>query len=96
MVALNTNKDLLFAVHNVYGHSHEWISGLAKQLDVSYHTARKLAVEAGYHRHRIVANVSLDEFSRKPSAQFVIKKKGLVIVYDNGSKTARCLVSQRA
>ncbi len=79
-MVVNTNKDLLDAVHSVYGHSPEWISGLAKELNVSYHTARKLAVEAGYHRHRIVANVSLDEFSRKPSAQFVIKKKGLVIV----------------
>lgn len=80
MVVLNTNKDLFDAVNNVYGHSPEWISGLAKELNISYHTARKLAVEAGYHRHRIVTNVSLDEFSRKPSAQFVIKTKGLVIV----------------
>ena len=80
MPVLKTNKDLFEAVHKVYGHSPEWITGLAHQLHVSYHTARRLAIEAGYYRHRIVTNVSLDEFSRKPSAQLVIKKKGLVIV----------------
>ena len=80
MMALNTNRDLFDAVHTVYGHSDEWITGLAIELQISYHTARKLAVEAGYYRHRLTSKVSLDEFTKGPSAQYVIRKKRLVVV----------------
>lgn len=80
MVVLNTNKDLFEVIHNVYGHSSEWIAGLANELDVTYNTAEQLAIECGYYRHKLQNAVSLDAFTKKPYAMYVIKKKGLVIV----------------
>ena len=80
MVVLKTNKDLFDSVHNVYGHSSEWVSGLAKELDVTYNTAEHLAMECGYSRHKIITAVSLNDFTKKPYAMYVIKKKGLAIV----------------
>lgn len=80
MTTLQTNKDLYDTVHSVYGHSFEWISGLMKELDVTYNTAEHLVLEAGYYRHKLENATSLDAFSKKPYARYVIKKKGLVIL----------------
>ncbi len=81
MVILKTNKDLFDAVHNLYGHSPEWIEGLARELQVTYNTARHLAKECGYYRHKLITTeLSLDEFTEKPYAKYVIKKKQLDIV----------------
>ena len=80
MIVLKTNKDLFDAVHNVYGHSCEWLSGLAKQLNVTYNTAQHLAQECGYHRHKLNKAVALDAFTKEPYAMYVILKKGLVII----------------
>lgn len=80
MIVLNTNKDLFDGVHNIYGHSSEWISGLAKELDVTYNTAEHLAQECGYYRHKLENAVTLETFTKKPYAVYVISKKGLVIV----------------
>ncbi len=77
---MNTNKDLFDTVHTVYGHSSEWLLGLAKVLDVSYNTAQHLAQEAGYYRHRLINNVTLEQFTKQPYATYVIRKKGLVVV----------------
>ena len=75
MLVLKTKRDLYDAVHIVYGRSHEWLTGLAKSLGVSYNTAEHLAMEAGYSRHRLIEGVSLDEFCKKPYAMLTIKKK---------------------
>ena len=80
MVVLRTNKDLFMTVHRMYGHSVEWLSGMALEIGVSYNTARHLALECGYSRHKLLARVELDAFTRSPYASLVIRSKGLEIV----------------
>ena len=80
MVTLNSNKDLFDNIHNLYGHSLEWATGLANELQLPYSTTLHLCREAGYYRHKLVKNVSLSEFTKQPYAAYVIKKKGLVLV----------------
>lgn len=80
MKAIHSNKELFDTIHQVYGCSSEWLRGLANELQVSYNTAQHLAQECGYYRHKLITIVTLSDFSHKPYATYVIRKKGLAEV----------------
>lgn len=80
MIVLDSNRDLYNGINNCYGHSEQWISGLAKELNVSYNAAAHLTIECGYTRHKLTKSVTLEEFTKKPYASYIIKKKKLKLV----------------
>ena len=80
---ITNNKELLKKIHSFYGHSVDWLPGLAAELQITRNSASCLAREAGYYRHKLVKQVSLSTFTTSPYASFIIKKKGLAIIEEN-------------
>lgn len=76
---VTNEKELLQKIHEFYGHSNGWLSDLANELQIPTKGASQLAQEAGYRRHKLVKNVSLEEFVEEPYAKYLIRKRGLVI-----------------
>ena len=78
-IVLKTAKDAFEAIHSVYGNSHEWIKDLATRLQITKNAAQGLVSECGYSRHKLVDEVSFEEFIEMPCAKYLIKKKNLAV-----------------
>lgn len=67
-----SHKQLFDYINEYYGLRGGFISELAKNLGISYKYANILTIKAGYRRTKKVSTVTLSQFSKDPSVQYII------------------------